>query len=85
MSGFLSSSVYVGFLVSCDCYVAILHGAVGWSAVFDCGISWSYSFAFFARMDAVLDRNNTHRYVDVTKLSVNFDFPLSCPITGKSL
>ena len=46
MSGFLRSSVYVGFLVSCDCYVAIIRGAVGWSAVFDCGISWSYSFAF---------------------------------------
>ena len=22
------------------------HGAVGWSAVFDCGISWSYSLTF---------------------------------------
>ena len=27
------------FLVSCKCYVALPHGAVGWSAVFDCGIS----------------------------------------------
>ena len=48
-----------------------------------------HTHCFFARMDAVLDRNNTHRYVDVTKLSVrqsnNLDFPLSCPITWKSL
>ena len=27
----------------CKCSVAFLHGAVGWSAVCDCGISWSYS------------------------------------------
>ena len=27
------------FLVSCDCYVALPHGAMGWSAVYDCGIS----------------------------------------------
>ena len=29
------------FLLSCDfyCYVAITYGAVGWSAVCDCGIS----------------------------------------------
>ena len=29
------------FLVSCECYcsVALPHGAVGWSAVCDCGIS----------------------------------------------
>ena len=26
--------------------VAFPHGAVGWSAVFDCGISWSYSLSF---------------------------------------
>ena len=28
------------------CYVALLHGAVGWSAVYDCGISCSYSLTF---------------------------------------
>ena len=28
------------------CSVALLHGAVGWSAVCDCGISWSYSLTF---------------------------------------
>ena len=26
--------------------MAFPHGAVGWSAVFDCGISWSYSLSF---------------------------------------
>ena len=34
--------------MSCDsqCSVALPHGAVGWSAVCDCGISGSYSIAF---------------------------------------
>ena len=26
------------------CFVALLHGALGWSTVCDCGISLSYSF-----------------------------------------
>ena len=34
------------FLVSFDCYVWLSLGAVGWSAVCDCSISWSYSLAF---------------------------------------
>ena len=36
--------------MSCDClcYVALPCGAVGWPAVCNCGISWSYSFTFFA-------------------------------------
>ena len=25
------------------CFVALPHGAMGWSAVCDCGVSWSYS------------------------------------------
>ena len=37
------------FLVFCDCYcsVALPRGAVGWSSVCDCCISWSYSFIYF--------------------------------------
>ena len=32
----------------CYCSVALLPpGAMGWSAVCDCGIIWSYSLAFF--------------------------------------
>ena len=27
-------------------YVALPHGAVGWSAVCDCGISWSYLLTY---------------------------------------
>ena len=27
------------FLMSCDCKYSVAHGAVGWSAVCDCGIS----------------------------------------------
>ena len=30
-------------------FVSLPHCAVGWSAVCDCGISWSYSLAFYAR------------------------------------
>ena len=35
--------------MSCDfcCIVALSHGMVGWSAVCDCGISGSYSLAFY--------------------------------------
>ena len=29
------------------CYVTLPHGAVGWSAVCECGISWSYSLTFY--------------------------------------
>ena len=27
-------------------FVPLPHGAVGWSAMCDCDVSWSYSFAF---------------------------------------
>ena len=30
------------FLTFCDCSVALPHGAVGWSAVFNCGVSILY-------------------------------------------
>ena len=35
---------FIVFLVSYGCYctVTLPHGAVGWSAVCDCGIFWSY-------------------------------------------
>ena len=38
----------VVFLMSCGywCSVALLGGDMGWSAVCDYGISWSYSLAF---------------------------------------
>ena len=41
-------STLFAFLVSCDCYVALSHEALGLSAVCDCGISWSYWLVFFA-------------------------------------
>ena len=33
------------FLLSCGCYCSVFlpQGFLGWSAVCDCGISWSYS------------------------------------------
>ena len=40
------SSTLFAFLVSCDCYVALSHEALGLSAVCDYGISWSYSLVF---------------------------------------
>ena len=30
----------------CECSVTLPHGAVGWSAVCDCGVYWSYSLTF---------------------------------------
>ena len=38
-------------LRSCDCLctVALNHGVMGWPVVCDCGISGSYSFAFYIR------------------------------------
>ena len=37
------------YFMSCDCLcsVALPRGSVGWSAVCDCGISWSYSLTFY--------------------------------------
>ena len=35
------------FLVSRDCYVALPHDATSLSAVFDCGMSYSYSLTIF--------------------------------------
>ena len=35
------------FTLSSWCLVALPHGAVGWSAVCDCGIFCSYSLTFF--------------------------------------
>ena len=44
------SFTLIVFLITCDCYcsIAFPHGAVGWSAVHDCGISWSDSLIFLA-------------------------------------
>ena len=37
-------NTFIVFLTSCDCCCSLplLYGAVGLSAVYDCGISWSY-------------------------------------------
>ena len=32
--------------MSCDCSLPLPNCVVGWSAVCDCGISWSYSLTF---------------------------------------
>ena len=41
-------TVIVLFLsCDCKCSVSLPHGAAGWSAVCDCGISWSYSLTFY--------------------------------------
>ena len=37
------------FLVSRDCCVALPRGAMGLSAAFDCGISWSYSLTILVK------------------------------------
>ena len=38
-----ASFTLIVFLITCYCFIAFPHGAVGWSAVHDCGISWSDS------------------------------------------
>ena len=40
----------------CSCSAALLHGAVVWSAVRDCGISRPYSLALRMRLGMVLVR-----------------------------
>ena len=39
----LGGAACFALIVLCLCSVSLPHGAVGWSAVSDCGISWSYS------------------------------------------
>ena len=34
------------FVLLLSVFVSLPHGAVGWSVVCDCGISWSYSLTF---------------------------------------
>ena len=34
------------FLLACGSSVSLPRGAMGWSAMCVCGISWSYSFTF---------------------------------------
>ena len=43
------------FLMSCDsqCSVALPHGTLSWSAVYDCGISRSYSLAFLTFLSSL--------------------------------
>ena len=47
----------------CPYSVSLAHGAMGWSAVCACGISWSYSLAFsygyLAGCDGTFNRVDT--------------------------
>ena len=40
--------IFIVLLMShgCYCYLPLPHSAVGWSIVYDCIISWSYSLSF---------------------------------------
>ena len=51
------------FLVSRDCCVALPNDAMGLSAVYDCGISWSYSLTILESMAA----RTAHRTIPTTK------------------
>ena len=52
------------YSVVCKCSVALLPGALRWSAVCDCGISKSYSLA---SMYSLLDTSST---LEIEKLSI---------------
>ena len=40
---------FVVFRMSCHCNrsLTLPHGVIGWSIVYDCGISWPYSLTFY--------------------------------------
>ena len=56
MGGKAGCLALIAFLLFCDCLcsVALLHGALVWSAVRDCGIFRSYSLALRRRLGMVL-------------------------------
>ena len=58
----IDNSPLIVFLIYCDCYcsVAVPHDTMGWSAVFDCVISWSYSL-----FDFVFLQEDVHNLLDV--------------------
>ena len=47
------------FLMYFDCLftVSLPQGAVGWSTVFDCGFSWSYSLTFYCDLVQIISKN----------------------------
>ena len=51
--------------MSCDSwfFVALPHGAMGWSAVCDCGISWSYQCFFSAVFGAEIQPHSPRQKV----------------------
>ena len=44
-------------LLYCICSVALPHSAVGWSAVCNCGISWSYSLTYRLNLVQLIKEN----------------------------
>ena len=67
----------VVFLKYCDCYccVALPHGAVCWSAVCDCGISWSY----------FLQMPHLNAHADIPSGNRNLHFGLSLHLHPNSV
>ena len=51
VKGLTELRFFIVFMLSCDClcYLFFPHGAVNWSVVYDCGISWS-DFSIFRTM-----------------------------------
>ena len=60
-------SIYCGFL----CFVSLRLSAVGWSAVCDCGIFWSYSLAFCM---TELARNIFKKWIRFFECSWNHEY-----------
>ena len=59
--------------VSRDCFVALPRGAMGLSAVCDCGISWSYSLTILTNSDSP-SIENPNKFLNL----ISMNFPLLC-------
>ena len=55
---------------NCYCSVALPHGAVGWSAVCDCGIFWSYAFFYYSILSFEYKCYFCHLEIQPTSLEV---------------
>ena len=76
------------FVFWMSCYfkssVALLHSAVGWAAVCDCGISWSYSLTFWVVCSTIGTMNSSALLLDhcYNTRSQSFDSTVTKVVAG---